>query len=247
MSTGLKIPLCIRGVGRGLYACMRTMMALVLAAPLTLIAGCGGSNAQPAGGAAGGGERERVVGLPCEGCEGVFPGMPERATMPSEARVAPADEPGEALVVTGVVRDAGGEPVPGIIVYAYQTDAEGIYPRPADPGAGDYERHGTLRAWAKTDAKGAYTFRTIRPASYPGTTIPQHIHMHIVEAGRCTYYIDGIMFEDDPHLSDRERERSRRRGGSGLVMPERDEGGVWRAQRDITLGEHVPGYPSRAG
>lgn len=58
MSTGLKTKLCIRGEGLGLYAGMRTMMALVLAAPLTLIAGCGGSDAQPAGGTASEGERD---------------------------------------------------------------------------------------------------------------------------------------------------------------------------------------------
>src|SRR5690606_15331583 len=88
--------------------------------------------------------QEPIVGLPCEGCEGVFVGLPEE--LDSVARIGPADEPGEALVLTGTVRDQHEEPVGGVIVYAYQTDAEGNYPSHA-AGEGSYPRHGSLRAW----------------------------------------------------------------------------------------------------
>ena len=62
-----------------------------------------------------------------------------------------------------------------------------------------------------TDAKGRYTFETIRPASYPDATIPQHIHMHVIERGCATYYIDELVFTDDPFFqrqSPEERARS---------------------------------------
>ncbi len=41
-----------------------------------------------------------------------------------------------------------------------------------------------------------YRFETIRPASYPNTKFAQHVHMHVVEPGRCTYFIDGTVFTD---------------------------------------------------
>jgi protocatechuate 3,4-dioxygenase beta subunit len=61
-------------------------------------------------------QEERVVGLPCEGCEAVFVGLPE--TVPSTARIAPPGEPGEPLRIEGTVMDRSGMPAPGVIVYA---------------------------------------------------------------------------------------------------------------------------------
>ena len=185
--------------------------------------------------------REPVVGGPCEGCEWVYEGLP--AEIPSRTRIAPAGEPGEAMRIEGTVLDAEGRPVPGVIVYAYHTDDRGEYPRDTRYGV----RHGRLRAWAKSDEDGRYVFDTIRPAGYPGTTIPAHVHMHVIEVGRCTYWIDDINFEDDPRLSQRDRSRSDRRGGSGLSRPARDKTGVWVVTRDIVLGENVADYPPATG
>lgn len=181
-----------------------------------------------------------VVGGPCEGCELVFRGMPER--LADRARIAPAGEPGEPMVLEGIVRRPDGSPADGVIVYAYQTDADGIYPR-ADT------RHGRLRGWARTGADGAYRFDTIRPGSYPNTRNPQHIHLHVIEPGRATYWIDEVNFTDDPLLDvERERRSGRTlRGGPGIVDPEREPDGTWRVRRDIVLGEGVPGYERLAG
>ena len=90
--------------------------------------------------------RVPVVGLPCEGCEAVFDGMP--ATLAAIARIAPQDEPGEPLVLEGIVRDAAGAPREGIVVYAYHTDAGGSYPW--NPRA-VFSRHGRLRGWARSE------------------------------------------------------------------------------------------------
>ncbi len=186
--------------------------------------------------------REAVVGLPCEGCETVFVGMP--AALAAQARIAPVGEPGEPLVIRGTVFAAAGRPAAGVIVYAYQTDAHGLYP-PEPGGSGrPGVRHGRLRGWAQTDTAGEYRFDTIRPAGYPGTGIPQHIHMHVIEPGRCTYYIDDILFTDDPRLGAEERaSHDRGRGGSGIVAPTKGADGTWSVQRDIRLGEKIPGYP----
>ncbi len=203
-----------------------TLAATAISALLALACAAGGQELAP-------GAREPVVGGRCGGCENIFVGMPE--DLSSTARIAPEDEPGQPLVVEGTVRDATGQPVPGVIVYAYQTDERGIYP--------DGEtRHGSLRAWARSDAEGEYRFDTIRPAGYPGTRIPQHIHMHVLEPGRCTYYIDDIRFSDDDRLTDAQRQRmGRGRGGQGLLTPELDDG-TWTVTRDIELGANIPGY-----
>lgn len=179
---------------------------------------------------------EPIVGGPCEGCEHVFVGMPERPE--AQARIARADEAGEPLIIEGTVRSADGAAADGIIVYAYHTDAGGVYP----PGK---TAHGRLRGWARTDADGYYRFDTIRPGPYPGRDTPQHVHMHVIEPGKATYYIDDIVFDDDPLLTAAQRRRyGRARGGDGLAHPEKDAHGVWHVRRDITLGEAVPGYGS---
>ncbi len=183
---------------------------------------------------------EPIVGLPCEGCEAVFQGLPE--TIAWSERLAPETEPGQPLRIDGVVRDASGQPRSGVIVYAYQTDARGYYPRAENSPGPDAQRHGRLRGFARTDAAGRYRFHTIRPAGYPDSDLPEHVHMHVIEVGRCSYYIDDIMFDDDPRLTDAAREQySSGRGGQGIARPVKD-GDTWLVTRDIVLGERIPGY-----
>lgn len=188
--------------------------------------------------------RETILSLPCEGCEAVFDGLPAKPA--SAARLAPANEPGQALLLSGTVRlnarVGTGAPVPGVIVYAYQTDRGGVYPR--DPRlSGAAARHGGLRGWAVTDAQGRYSFRTIRPGGYPTSDEPQHIHMHVIEPGRCTYYLGDVLFEDDPRLTAARRAQQRLAyGGSGIARPQGDARTGWRVQRDIVLGLNVPNY-----
>lgn len=189
--------------------------------------------------------REPIIGLPCEGCDAVFDGLP--SSIPTHARLAPASEPGEPMLLHGRVRDARGAPRAGIIVYAYQTDRDGVYPVIARGVGAAAARHGRLRGWARSDAHGDFAFDTIRPGHYPGRDTPQHVHLHVIEPGCSTYYIDDAMFLDDPVLvATRRRLTLADRGGSGLVLPERVDG-VWRVQRDIVLGLGVPGARDCAG
>jgi protocatechuate 3,4-dioxygenase beta subunit len=183
-----------------------------------------------------------IVGRPCEGCQVALEALPQRL-FPT-AQLAPRDEPGEPLRLTGRVMDAAQRPRKGVIVYAYQTDRTGIYPAHADPSLSDEaRRHGRLRAWAMTDEAGRYTFLTIRPGGYPGSDLPQHIHLHVIEPGCATYYIDDVMFRDDPRLTPRFISRMDvGRGGSGIVTPVR-EGTEWQVRRDIELGRNIPDYP----
>ncbi len=211
---------------------MRMLTALLIAGSLPAISlAAGAPVARP---------NEAIVGLPCEGCEAVFVGMPQK--LARSARIAPKDEPGAPLTVSGLVTDEAGVAQPGVVIYAYQTDHGGIYPRAPELN-GAAARHGRLRGWAQTDGDGRYEFRTIRPGAYPGSSIPQHIHMHVIEPGRCTYYIGDIFFADDPLLTAAlaAREASAR-GSNGVAQPIAMGDGAWRVNRDVTLGANVPGY-----
>ena len=184
---------------------------------------------------------EPIVGGPCEGCEAVFEGRPE--TIGATSRIAPPEERGEPMVLTGTVRRKDGSPVPGIVVYAYHTDAGGAYPPNRTLAGTAAGRHGRLRGFARTDARGTYRFDTIRPAGYPGTAIPQHVHLHVIEPGRCTYWIDDVLFDDDPRLTaDERRSHAHGRGGPGIATPTRDAGGAWQVRRDIVLGAGIDDY-----
>jgi protocatechuate 3,4-dioxygenase beta subunit len=217
---------------------VRLAGALLAAASLLATAGLTPAP-QPAAARA----REPVVGLPCEGCDAVFEGLP--AELPSVARIAPESEPGEALRIEGTVLDRTGKPVAGVIVYAYHTDDHGIYPTDERLKGTSAHRHGRLRGWVTTDGNGRYRFDTIRPAGYPNTDIPSHVHMHVIEVGRCTYYIDDLLFDDDPRLTPQSRRRlAQGRGGPGVAVPRTDGSGGWIVTRDILLGEKIPGYPA---
>lgn len=191
---------------------------------------------------------EPVIGGPCEGCEAVFQGMP--ATLTPTARIAPAGESGAPLVLGGRVIGRDGTPQPGVVVYAYHTNAKGLYPRPSRSTGAAGDRHGALRGWAVSGPDGRYMFETIRPGAYPARDNPEHIHLHVIERGCATYYLDDVMFTDDPLLTSEARARlSTGRGGSGIVTPTRHDG-RWRVVRDIYLGRAIPGdrgCPARGG
>ena len=180
-----------------------------------------------------------VIGNPCEGCEAVFDGMP--AEIPSLLRLAPVGEPGVPMRISGRVLDGSGRARAGVVVYAYQTDRTGLYPRPAQRLGFEAMRHGRLRGWVRSDTQGRYVIDTIRPGSYPGEDVAEHVHMHVLEPGCFTYYIDDLMFLDDPKLSAEERRQAHGTGGAGLLRPVMADG-RWQVERDIVLGRDVPGH-----
>lgn len=218
-----------RGSSRSLWVLAGATTVMVAGVAVAMLSAAGGASAQ---------DRERVIGGPCEGCEAVFVGRPEE--IPTSARIAPTGEPGEPMVIEGTVFDRDGEPAAGIVIYGYQTDAEGIYPPAPELRGTEAYRHGRLRSWVRSDERGRYRFETVRPASYPGQRIPAHVHLHVIEPGCCTYWIDAIEFTDDPLLPERERTPDPdARGGEGVATPQRVDG-VWRVERDVHLGKGLP-------
>lgn len=189
---------------------------------------------------------EPILDGPYENWEGVFQGMPD--SLSPRSRIAPPSYPGEDLRIKGQVVHLDGTPAPGIVIYAYHTDKDGIYPPDNEFKGRAAYHHGALRAWAISDEDGQYTFDTIRPGSYPGTREPQHVHLHVIEPGCCNYWITSVHFADDPFITEKERSgKWSDRGGYGLVEPERRDDGTWVVQRDIVLGLNVPQYRKHHG
>ncbi|MDQ3124471.1 MAG: intradiol ring-cleavage dioxygenase [Pseudomonadota bacterium] len=182
------------------------------------------------------GGRVRADLYNCEGCEA----SEERAAggLPSRLAIAGPAEPGERMVLSGRVLAAeDATAVEGVVIYAHQTNAEGLY---ADGGPETLwsRRHGRLRGWVRSDAEGRYAFDTIKPAPYPDMTLPAHIHLYIKEPGRRPYYIDDVVFEGEFGVTAAYRARSELRGGDGVVRLGRTAQGVWIADRDIRLERH---------
>ena len=137
------------------------------------------------------------------------------ARVGSVSRIAPAGEAGVPLVILGrVYRADGRTPAPGITVFAYQTDARGHYDVPS---AGPHSWR--LKGWAVTDAAGHFEFRTIRPASYPNATVPQHVHLTIEGPGVQRRWTTELEFDDDAKIGARERAESNKAGIFGGVRP----------------------------
>ncbi len=181
--------------------------------------------------------QERKVGGPCEGCEAL---LEYGAKQLSSTDTLPGFESAkEKIKLTGTVYQADGKtPVKNVIIYVYQTNQKGIYPKKGDE-TGWAKRHGYIRGWVKTGDDGKYTFYTFRPASYPNSTVAQHIHMTVKEPGTIPYYIDEIQFADDPHYA--KRNANNYRAGAGLVTLTKDES-LSLAKRDIILGQNIPNY-----
>ncbi len=184
-------------------------------------------------------EHERSVGGGCEDCELMFAGMPE--TLFWQTKLAAADEPGEPMIISGTIYKKDGKtPAPDVILYMYQTDNTGRYT--AASKQVHAKRHGHLRGWVKTDAQGRYEISTIRPASYPNSKNPQHIHPIVKEPGLSLYWIDEFLFEDDPVLTEQEKARQPKRGGSGIIKLRKNDDGIWVGKRDIILGLNIPNH-----
>jgi protocatechuate 3,4-dioxygenase beta subunit len=118
----------------------------------------------------------------------------------SVGRLAPAAEPGDRITVSGVVVGPDAVPVAGASLYVYQTDHEGYYGvKPASDN-----RNPRLKLFLRSDAKGEWSFTTVKPGSYPGSRIPAHIHFEVSAPGRSSRIFE-IVFEGDPFITDRMR------------------------------------------
>ncbi|HEY6138642.1 MAG TPA: hypothetical protein VI670_12860 [Thermoanaerobaculia bacterium] len=87
--------------------------------------------------------------------------------------IAPANEPGQRLLLTGRVFGADGRPRAGVEMRVWHTDARGLY----HAGSGDAPPR--LQGTTRTAADGSYAIDTIKPGLYPGATHGAHMHFSI--------------------------------------------------------------------
>lgn len=144
------------------------------------------------------------------------------------------DEPGVPMIVSGIIYKWDGvTPAEGVTLYVYHTDARGLYSEQDGNGGPPNAR---LKGWMKTGADGRYEFRTIKPASYPGSRNPAHIHSSVAAPGYTERWIEEFWFEGDPYITPEMRSRVRGAGSFSPIMAVRSErDGVLKATRDIQL------------
>ncbi|WP_115902045.1 peptidase associated/transthyretin-like domain-containing protein [Tenacibaculum gallaicum] len=184
---------------------------------------------------------ERKVGGACEDCKALLD-YKILNIAPKPIDTLPGFHENEPkLKITGIAFKKDGEtPAKNVVLYIYHTDRNGIY-QPSEKPIGWEKRHGQHRGWLRTGKGGKFTFYTFRPASYPKTQEPEHIHIYAKEPNTIPYYIDSYHFESDPSLTEERKQSKRNRGGSGIIHLKK-EAGIWTANRDIILGLNIPDY-----
>lgn len=126
--------------------------------------------------------------------------------------IAPAGETGKRIKVIGKLVDTNGDPLPGVLIYLYQTDARGWYAadRPHVGGNEGDRKQARLFAYLKTGTDGMFELHTIKPSGYPMSELPAHIHIEILEVPGFRPFITEFLFDDDERLVGTVREAALR-------------------------------------
>jgi len=156
---------------------------------------------------------------------------------------APGVPAGEIIEFAGKIYDAAGMPVAGAVIEIWQTDANGIYLHPGDPGTDRRDRNFQFYGESPTAADGGYSFRTILPGHYEPR--PRHIHVKVKLAG-SELLTTQFYFEGDPDLAG--EAMFNQAGGDGLQLiiglaaGEDAQGNlILVGERDIILAGVLPG------
>lgn len=100
---------------------------------------------------------------------------------------------GEVFRLRGRVLDRDGAPLAGLRIEIWQCDMNGRYMHPGDRQAVAFDAAFQGFGHDITGPDGSYTFRTIKPVSYPGRT--PHIHVKVLAEARelltTQFYIAG--------------------------------------------------------
>ena len=114
---------------------------------------------------------------------------------------------GQQIEIVGTVRRSDNRrPIEGVYVEIWQADSSGKYAHPGDPLPLEPDPDFQFWGRAQTDARGSYSFKTIKPGAYPassGWTRPPHIHLRYARRGFHDLTTQ-MYFAGEP-LNDRDR------------------------------------------
>ena len=106
------------------------------------------------------------------------------------------DAGGEVINLKGIISDKQGRPLAGHRIEIWQCDLNGKYLHTSDNQSTVYDQGFQGFGHDITDANGAYQFRTIKPAEYPGRT--PHIHVKVLN-GRQELLTTQFYIKDHPN------------------------------------------------
>lgn len=152
-----------------------------------------------------------------------------REIHPPVVVLARAEEPGERLIWSGRVLDAKGAPIAGATIHVHHADAAGLY-NPAGSTASEPRLSGA----ATTGPDGSFRFESVRPAAYPDSVEPAHLHAQASAPGRRDSYAT-FQFEDDPLLTAEHRRYDAEAEEIAIVKLNRDAEGAWILSHDFVL------------
>jgi protocatechuate 3,4-dioxygenase beta subunit len=147
-------------------------------------------------------------------------------------KIAGEDEKGSRMIIKGrLMKGDDKTPYPGVIMYAYHTNSEGIYPKKGNE-KGNFKWQGYPHGWCKTDEEGKYEIHSIKPGNYPSSNTPAHVHCVLKLPDGSMKYINDIVFEGDPFIDQNYLSNMRESGDNGLVSLVENGDGVLVGERE---------------
>jgi protocatechuate 3,4-dioxygenase beta subunit len=144
---------------------------------------------------------------------------------------------GEHLDLHGVVLDGAGRAVDGAEIEIWQCDIHGSYRHPRGGGErvdAGFQGFGATRS----DGRGGYRFRTIRPAPYPGRTPHIHVKLRHPAFGEVTsqLFVAGEPANAGDFLYRSLGDDDRREVEMRLQRAAAGDAVSWIAERDLRIG-----------
>ncbi len=115
----------------------------------------------------------------------------------------PGEPLGQRIIVSGMVMDEDGRPIPDTLIEIWQANAAGRYIHVVDQHPAPLDPNFTGAGRCVTDAHGHYRFTTIKPGAYPwrnhpNAWRPNHIHFSLFGPSFLTRLITQMYFPGDP-------------------------------------------------